>query len=150
MHLLRLLFLAVAVFGAVVLTQSDAHAQQAPIFAILYGANETSAGDDNGWGSFSMVFRNGPTAGMWTLCYGIAVVGIDTPNAAHIHRGAPGVSGDPEVTLVEPSSGNGGASSACVEVTAALGGEIRSFPARFYINVHTGNFGGGALRGQLF
>ena len=40
-------------------------------------------------------------------------------------------------------------SSACVEVEESLLGELLRRPSRFYVNVHTGPFPNGAVRGQL-
>jgi hypothetical protein len=49
-----------------------------------------------------------------------------------------------------PSGGDPGASSGCVTVDAALSRAILKNPHKFYANVHTAAFGGGAVRGQLF
>jgi hypothetical protein len=40
-------------------------------------------------------------------------------------------------------------SQACTTVALALAAEIKANPAGFYVNVHTGDFPGGAVRGQL-
>jgi hypothetical protein len=120
-------------------------------FAILNGGNEVSdsgqanAGDPNGYGSASVVFV-GPNR----FCYSIIVNNIGDPTAAHIHRGRAGVNGQIVVTLNAPNVGNPGLSRGCETVGDALAEAIRNHPQRFYVNVHTGAFPGGAVRGQLF
>ena len=120
------------------------------LFATLNGAREVSTagekgvGDPNGKGSFSGTFDGGQ------LCYGLTVGNIEDPVAAHIHRAKAGRNGDVVVTLEHPASGDPGASSACTAVSSGLADQIRSNPKRFYVNVHTESFPGGAIRGQLF
>jgi hypothetical protein len=121
-------------------------------FAVLLGGNEISdsgaanAGDTNGRGSATVLIH-----GNGKLCYGITVTGIDTPTAAHIHRGLAGLEGPVVVTLTAPSAGNPGASSKCLSgLSQDLLNEIQAEPGEFYVNIHSGNFSGGALRGNLF
>ena len=102
------------------------------------------AGDPDGLGSFTAIASGSK------LCFGMTVRGIDDPVAAHIHKGGPSVMGSIVVPLTQPSTGDAGASSGCVNVTdAALLAAIVQHPARYYVNVHTKAFPGGALRGQL-
>jgi CHRD domain len=148
---LRWLALASAVCMALTLAAaSAASAARNPLFAALNGKNEIAqdgtkgAGDDNGAGSFSAVIKN--TA----LCYGLAVRDIETPIAAHIHRGGPNKNGPIVVPLTAPEAGDPGHSSNCTTLSSRLIGQIRRNPGRFYVNVHTGDFEAGAIRGQLF
>jgi hypothetical protein len=107
-------------------------------------ANGTkNAGDLNGLGGFTAVIDKGK------LCFGITVRGLDAPVAAHIHRGAPNVMGPVVLPLTQPTAGDPGASSACVDVQDPLASELLTRPSRFYVNVHTGPFPNGAIRGQL-
>ena len=76
--------------------------------------------------------------------------------AAHIHRGTAGENGPvvvgffgPPTSTAPPSSGDPGAFSTCVSITDQLAGEILKTPHRFYWNVHTAAFPGGAIRGQV-
>ena len=108
-------------------------------------ANGTkNTGDRNGLGSFTAVIDSGQ------LCFGLTVRDLDAPVAAHIHRGGPNVAG-PVVLALEPhpATGDPGASSACVPVASRLANELLKRPNRFYVNVHTGPFPNGAVRGQL-
>ncbi len=122
-----------------------------PLFAVMRGKNEVNAvgkkrvGDPDGRGSFSAIVHDGRT-----ICFGITVTGVATPTAAHIHKGRRSKNGPIVVTLSAPSGGNPGASSGCVDGDSALLSDIRKRSRRYYVNVHTGDFPDGALRGQLF
>ena len=121
------------------------------LFAQLSGRNEISpsgqrnAGDLDGRGSFTAITTSNG------LCFGITVSGLSTPVAAHIHAARKHKNGPIVVPLMAPSSGDPGASSGCVPVPdASLLAAIRKHPQRYYANVHTSDFPGGAVRGQLF
>jgi CHRD domain len=116
------------------------------LFAALAGDNEVdSPGDSDGRGSFSAT-----VVGKKKLCFGLAVKKIGKPLAAHIHTGAKGRNGDVVVTLAAPKDGAGGGIGGCTTAPAATIADILGSPKRFYVNVHTADFGGGAIRGQLF
>jgi hypothetical protein len=120
------------------------------LFAVLTGAKEVDAtgakgnGDRNGRGSFSATLDGRQ------LCYGIQVKNIGDPGAAHIHRGGRNVAGPVVQELEHPTSGDPGASSACVRLSRSLARELRRHPKRYYVNVHNTAFPNGAVRGQLF
>jgi hypothetical protein len=120
------------------------------LFAVMTGKKEVDAegnrgvGDPDGRGSFTAIVDGDQ------LCFGITVKNIDTPVAAHIHKGGPNVAGPIVVPLTHPSSGDPGASSGCVDVDPALAQAILKHPRKYYANVHTAPFPGGAVRGQLF
>jgi hypothetical protein len=78
------------------------------------------------------------------------VKNLDAPVAAHIHKGRPNQAGGIVVPLTAPTTGDPGASSGCVTVDAALSHAILKNPHKYYTNVHTAAFPGGAVRGQLF
>lgn len=115
------------------------------------------AGDPNGRGTAYVFGIDGdPT----TLCYIIEVDKIaeldlapGAPRAAHIHRGAAGTNGPVEVNLAWPQGGQ--AADCLTEGEAGKGlapGEVQEIlanPSSFYVNVHNGEFPGGAVRGQL-
>jgi CHRD domain len=143
--------LAAAVFTALALViPSVASAVRRPLFAAMNGQNEIAngdrgAGDRNGGGSFSAVIDGRE------LCYGLTVRDIEDPVAAHIHRGGANVNGPIVVPLESlPVSGDPGSSAGCTTLTRRLVRQIRRNPGRFYVNVHTGDFQDGAIRGQMF
>jgi len=119
------------------------------LFAYMNGKKEVdengrkNAGDRNGLGSFSAVVDSGQ------LCFGITVRDIDAPVAAHIHRGGPNVQGAVVIPLTQPADGDPGAVGGCVPVSNSLATQLLKNPSKFYVNVHTGPFPAGAVRGQL-
>jgi CHRD domain len=120
------------------------------LFAVLNGRKEVDAsgrrgaGDPDGRGSFTATVDGNQ------LCFGITVTNLDQPVAAHIHRGKPNENGPVVVPLTAPSAGDPGASSGCVTVDPVLAQDILKHPHKYYANVHTTAFTGGAARGQLF
>ena len=128
-------------------------AQPQTYFAVLSGGNEPSdegtsaVGDPNGFGSATILVDSD----RGTLCFAITVQNLATPAAAHIHRATAGQNGDIVVGLTAPTSGTPGASSGCISgVNKNLLISIKNAPGGFYVNVHTGEFPAGAVRGQLF
>jgi hypothetical protein len=144
--------LVLAMIGTVVARDaSDSQTARDRVhFAVLTGVKEVDAegtrgtGDLNGRGSFSATLDG------TMLCYGIQVKNIDTPVAAHIHRGIRSVAGGIVVPLQHPAAGNPGQSGDCMEIPSDIARGLRENPGRFYVNVHTGDFPNGAVRGQLF
>jgi hypothetical protein len=77
--------------------------------------------------------------------------GISAPTLGHIHQGAPGVNGPVKVplfTTAMPDTVTAAAGQVTVS-DAALATTLRTDPAGFYVNLHTKEFPGGAVRGQL-
>ena len=69
--------------------------------------------------------------------------------AAHIHRGGKGIAGGIEVELIG-SAKSGTRFTGCTKnVARSLISDILKHPRRFYVNVHTMAYQGGAIRGQL-
>ena len=114
-------------------------------FAKLSGEHEIPDADLDGYGTFS-----GSFSGV-KLCFGLQVVKIANPTAAHIHQGGPATANGPiKVALNFPTSGLAGASAQCKNVPVAIANAIKANPGAYYVNVHNGAFPGGAIRGQLF
>lgn len=83
-----------------------------------------------------------------TIAFTLNVENVTLPAAAaHIHEGASGVAGPVVVPLTAPDAA--GTATGTATVDAALMQRIMANPADFYVNVHTSDFPGGAVRGQL-
>ena len=109
----------------------------------LTGEAETPAGDPVATGTSSVRLR----AGQGQVCYQIAGKNLPPAVAAHIHSGAAGVAGPVVIPLNTPDAA--GASSGCAPAGRPLVSSILKAPASYYVNVHTAEFPGGAIRGQL-
>jgi hypothetical protein len=86
------------------------------------------------------------------VSFAFAWNGIDTPTAGHIHRGGAGTDGDVVIPFFTKQLPDGKQTVyGTVKVTdQKLLADLRSNPANFYFNLHTGEFDGGAVRGQVF
>lgn len=152
MSALRNTAVAAAMLVAAGMVPSGARATGESLVAILHGGNEidpggnAGAGDPNGYGIATIHFVSNKR-----LCFSIILKGIDTPTAAHIHVGKAGQNGGIVIPLSPvPSDGKRHASSGCRNATAADVKAVKNNPSGHYVNVHTGDFSAGALRGQLF
>jgi len=111
----------------------------------MAGRNEApAAGDPDGAGTAVIRIRRSDAQ----LCYRITVSNVQLPAVgAHIHRGAAGGSGPIVIPFTAPAEN--GVTSACTAVDGALLDEILANPANFYVNVHSREFPGGAVRAPL-
>ncbi len=109
------------------------------------GAEEVpNPGDPDGMGTSTVTLNTDSGQVSFT----INVSNITLPAAAaHIHEGAKGVAGGVVVPLTAPDANGTANGSAAVD--AALMQRMMDNPAGFYVNVHTTDFPGGAVRGQL-
>jgi CHRD domain len=147
----RALALAVAVLLAIGLLAlgapgiAAAHDRVTVLAANLKGANEVpSPGDPDGSGR-ALVALTGDRA-----CFALRWTAIGAPIASHIHAGARGVAGPVVVPFfMGELPATLSQAAGCVPVDPALARDIASHPARYYVNIHTAEFPGGAIRGQL-
>lgn len=90
-------------------------------------------------------------AGEW--CIDMEATGLSSDvTDAHVHFGPTGNSGDAVIPIGKPTSSQGETDTwtdVCVAVADDLVAEIVDAPEAFYANIHTVDFGGGAIRGQL-
>jgi CHRD domain-containing protein len=111
----------------------------------MIGAGEApAAGDPNGSG-VGIVTIDGTTV-HWTIV--VRDLG-STITAAHIHESPAGTPGDVVIGFSPLNFVDGVASGTATGVDQALINRIKADPPGFYINVHTTQFPGGAIRGQL-
>jgi len=148
---LRLLFGAL-VAVAMIATALPAGAAATRLHAALSGGDTEvpDPGDPDGSGAAEVKVN----VKKQKLCFTLVVLDITLPAAAaHIHEGAAGVAGGIAVTLKAPQeiAGTGiGLATGCVkDQPKSLLRDIRNNPEGYYVNVHTSDFPGGAVRGQL-
>ena len=137
--------LGLVVALALVFSARPALAQGTVLQASLLGGAEEvpNPGDPDGYGGAGVSFASDTQ-----VCFSLEVANITLPAAAaHIHEGARGVAGPVVVPLTAPDAS--GKSESCIDADVALLTRIRENPAGFYVNVHTSDFPGGAIRGQL-
>ena len=135
---IALAILAVAVTGS-------ASAGGRSLHADLSGSNEVppvSTGDPNGSGTADLTLNQG----QGRICLDVETQNISTPILQHIHKGVAGTNG-PIVVDFTPLLAGGG--DGCVSAPRALVKDIRKNPEEYYFNVHSTEFPGGAVRGQL-
>ena len=111
----------------------------------MTGANEKpAAADPNGSGTGQFLVD----AAKGRLCYALSAKGIVLPSlAAHIHKGDANTAGPVVIPFTAP--GANGQSSGCVTADTTLLQDLVANPGNYYSNVHTSQFAGGAVRGQL-
>jgi hypothetical protein len=142
---LRLLALLSAVaLASLVALAGPASAGGRPLSTDLTGAEEVPPADPDGSG-FARITLN---SGSGEVCWSITASDIALPaTAAHIHEAPAGVNGPIVVTLSPPDES--GTASGCTTADRGLVKDIRKNPAEYYVNVHTTDYPGGAIRGQL-
>ena len=111
------------------------------LMASLTGAAEApTPGDPDGTGTFTGRLN----VGQGQLCYTLTSAKLGTLTMAHIHAGKAGVAGPPVVTLKANAP-----SETCMVVDKATAQKLVSDPDDYYVNIHTSDHPGGAIRGQL-
>ena len=144
---------ALGVAGASVL---QVHSRQSPlqpgavapqvvsfIAADMTGLKEVPvAGDPDGSGT-ALITINPTTS---DVCVNISTVDIAAYTGLHIHTGATGVPGAVVIAFTPPAGTTGTFAQCVVDIDAA---SVAADPSAFYLNVHTADFPGGALRDQL-
>lgn len=131
-----------------VLTLLSAPAWAQTFGAVLSGDQEVPPADLDGFGSATVTF----SADRTQVTFDVTVSNIGTNiTQAHIHRGAAGVNGPIVIGFASAADNfvDGRKQVTVSGVDPALSAEIIGNPANFYVNVHTSQFPGGAVRGQL-
>ena len=124
------------------LVMPAAHATETTMKATMTGGEEVPGpGDPDGKGTATIVLDDVKN----TACYTFTYENIGKPTAAHIHTGAKGMAGPPVVDFKIVTNGDKG----CVPVEPTTLKTILSNPGGHYVNIHTSDFGNGAMRGQL-
>lgn len=134
---------ALALAGCATVEEAAVQATTKTYHAKLTGAQEVGGGDPDGSATAEVsVARN-----LDRICYDInGIQGIGAITAAHIHRGAAGENGPPVVPLTTAPEGG---FKGCVDAPDWLQDAMKSNFNGYYVNIHTGEYPNGAIRGQL-
>lgn len=132
---------AIAAALAATALAGPAVAKPVTLTASLAGAAETGGGDADGVGGFKVEADDDSG----DFCFTLWAEKIAAPTMAHVHEGAAGADGKPVATIEV----TGKDSDACVAMEPELIKKILAVPGDYYVNVHTGDFPKGAIRGQL-
>jgi len=111
----------------------------------LLGVSEQpDPADPDGKGTATLRLRQGEGQ----VCYTLNVQNLGVSTGAAIYKGNADAVGLPYVTLGTP--GSAGAATGCAKVPArAIVTDLLENPSAYYLNIRTGEFTNGAIRGQL-
>ena len=155
-------FLGVLTTAAVLVSLSAASVAAAPrsftFTVMMTGAQEPGGtGDPNASGSATLTLSPGAKE----VCYALswANVGNTTDDrvwGGHIHIGPAGVNGDIFIHLFggPPAEMNTSflgtdSTSGCVDAPSSAIARVIANPSGYYVNIHSNDYPGGAIRGQL-
>jgi hypothetical protein len=154
-------FFAVLTATAVLVVLSAVSVAAAPrsfTFTVpLTGAQEVGGGDPNATGTATLTLSPGGKQ----VCYTISWSNVGNSEAdrvwgGHIHNAPAGVNGDIFIHLFggPPASMNTdfpgtATTSGCVDATSSQIAQIIARPSQYYVNIHSNDYPGGAIRGQL-
>lgn len=140
-------FLAAATLAVATALAGPALGEAAPLgltyHAILSGQNEVGGGDPDGSGRAEIKI----VGNYDKVCFKLSdIANIGPIVAAHVHHGVAGANGPPVFPLSKASDGTW---QGCEDGASWSQNRIDGDPQDFYVNVHTKEFPGGAIRGQL-
>ncbi len=148
-RLLAVLALVAALAALVIATPAGATGEPATkctLVTVLKAENEVPPSGSKAFGA-AVVHVNGGK-----LAFSVAIVNPARESffAGHIHVGAAGVNGPVQVLLFSGSTDRKLiVQAARLDIDPGLGKAICADPAAYYVNYHTTDFPGGAVRGQL-
>jgi Cu/Zn superoxide dismutase len=112
----------------------------------MTGAQEVPATDPDAHGTAKLRLDRAKKR----VCFTIRVSSdVEDVAAAHIHKGGKGVAGDIVVPLIHAPAAGSKFTGCEKNVSKALIRAMLRHPGRYYVNVHTADFPGGEIRGQL-
>src|SRR5581483_11210457 len=121
----------------------NGHSQRIYVATLTGAAEVPGPGEEEGAGSAWISVDEGARK----ICWVLAQSGLSEPNAAHIHIGSADIAGPVVVPLNVPTEGT---SAGCTEgIDRTLIRSIMNNPTDYYVNIHTDEYPGGAIRGQL-
>jgi CHRD domain len=143
---LTLVAVVAALVAATPAGATDEPATKCTAYTVLKAGNEVPPSGSKAFGA-ALVHVDGSK-----LSFSVAIVNPARESffAGHIHVGAAGVNGPVVVTLFSGSTDRKLiVQAARLDIDAALASAICADPTAYYINYHTTDFPGGAVRGQL-
>ncbi|HXG58569.1 MAG TPA: CHRD domain-containing protein, partial [Thermoanaerobaculia bacterium] len=122
-------------------------AQTTTFQAVLTGSQEApTPNTSTAYGFATIVIDSTRTQ----LTANVKVTGLTTPvTGAHIHKEAAGVAGPVVVSFNAPASLSGNRITGTFTIASGLADDIIANPQNYYVNVHTTQYPGGEIRGQL-
>ncbi|HET8755386.1 MAG TPA: CHRD domain-containing protein [Solirubrobacteraceae bacterium] len=136
--------LILAALAALVLA-APASAKVKRLEADMSGAQETPASDPDARGTAKIRLDRAKKK----VCFTIRVTNVEDVVAAHIHKGGKGVAGNIVVTLLHGPAVGSKFTGCEKNVPRGTIRAILRHPRRYYVNVHSMDFAGGEVRGQL-
>ena len=137
--------LILAAVAALVLA-APASAKVKRLEANLSGSNEMPAADPSASGTAKVRLDRAKKK----VCFTIRVRNVEDVVAAHIHKGGKSVASGPIVVTFLHGPAAGSKFTGCeTGVGRGLIRAILRHPRRYYVNVHSMDFPGGEVRGQL-
>lgn len=138
--------LVLVALAAMLVLAAPASAKVKRLETRMSGANEMPAGDPDGSGTAKLRLN----VARKRVCFTIRVKDIGDVVAAHIHAGGKNVASGPiKVTLISAPKAGTEFTGCAKKVPRKLIRKILRHPRRYYVNVHTTAYPGGAIRGQL-
>ncbi len=132
--------------GALLLGSASFGAQGTFIVQMTGPQEVPGPGDPDGTGSGTISLNDVSGVISWNFTY----ANIDPPTLMHIHTGASGVQGGILINLgVTTTGGLGTLINSTTHGNLAQVTSVLNNPLGFYVNIHNGPFGGGAIRGQI-
>jgi hypothetical protein len=129
-----------------ILTLVTAAAFGQTLGAVLTAAGEVPPTTSPGFGNATVTFDSTRQ----NISVTVTVANLGSPiTAAHIHPGAAGQANNPIIGFTPSASFVNGKLTGTFPVPSATATAMLQNPSNFYVNVHTQQFPGGAIRGQL-
>ena len=126
-----------------------AGAKKTKLQADLSGAAEVPGpGDPDGTGSAVLQLKEKPGKKNGKICFLITYQNLGSVVGGHIHEGGPTTDGPIVVPLFETPTAEGVIDD-CVKQKRNVVKKIAHKPGDFYVNLHSTEFPGGAIRGQM-
>jgi hypothetical protein len=117
------------------------------LFAELRGSNENPPNSSTAVGSAFVTIDANNLA-----TFEVNIGSLQNPTLSHIHGpAAAGVNANVVVTFASSASAfSNGRTKGTIQISnAAVAADIKANPQNYYVNVHSSQFGGGEIRGQL-